>query len=150
MSKSQSKELCSKCGGELEYVGLYQDRYHRFDEYRCVSCKWPVHIDRDPRIKDEFPEIERVSIEVLRKDAKVPSKFDEDSHDVLLCCSNMRCNHPGILIGLTLGEMLSKNETHRKYWEFCNGADLTPTGKIRTRCDQSFEVTIDIVLKEQP
>jgi len=62
----------------------------------------------------------------------------------------MRCNHPGILIGLTLGEMLSKNETHRKYWEFCNGADLTPTGKIRTRCDQSFEVTIDIVLKEQP
>ncbi len=147
MSKPQSKDVCALCGAELEYKGPYQDSYHRFDQYTCVSCKWPIHFDRDPLIKDEFPEIEKVSIEVLRKDTKVSNTFDENSHDVLLCCSNPRCNHPGIIIELTLREMLSKNETHREYWEFCSGADLTPTGRLRTACDQSFKVTIDIVLK---
>lgn len=149
MSKPQSKEICSTCGGELEYEGPYKDPHHRFDQYRCKSCRMPAHFDRDPYIKDEFPEIEKVSIEVLRKDAKVPSRFDENSHDVLLCCSNLRCNQPGIPIGLKIREMLSKNETHQKYWEFCTGADLTPTGQIRTQCDQSFWVTIDIVLRNQ-
>jgi len=150
MSKSQSKELCSKCGGELEYEGPFQDRYHRFDQYRCRSCRMPAHFDRDPLIKDEFPEIEKVSIEVLNREAKVPSKFDENSHDTLLCCWNPKCDHPGIPIGLKLREMLSKNETHSDYWEFCSGADRTPTGRVRTLCDQSFKVTIDIVLKSQP
>lgn len=109
----------------------------------------PVEFDTDPLIKNEFPEIEEVSIEVLNRVAKAPTKYSKDSHDVLLCCWNHKCNNTGIPIGLTLREMLSKHETHREYWEFCSGVELTPTGRLRTACDQSFKITIDIVLKSQ-
>ena len=149
MSKSQSKDVCSKCGGEMEYERPFHDSYHRFDQYRCRSCGMPVHFDRDPLIRDEFPEIEEVTIEVLNREAKAPTRYNKDSHDVLLCCWNSKCKNTGVPIGMKLREMLGNNELHSEYPEFCNGAELTPTGRIRRGCDQSFKITIDIVLKSQ-
>jgi hypothetical protein len=147
LSELKSKDVCSSCGGELDCEGNFHNRYRRFEQYRCKSCKMPVEFDIDPLIKNEVLEIEEVSIEVLNREAKAPSRFDKNSHDVLLCCWNPKCTQPGILIGLTLREMLDKHETHREYWEFCRGVELSPKGRKRTPCDQSFKITIDIVLK---
>jgi hypothetical protein len=147
MAEMKSKTTCSFCGGELEYDGPYHDLYHRFEQYRCRSCRMPVQFDMDPLIKEEFPEIKEISIEVLNREGRAPNKYDMNSHVVLLCCWNHMCTNQGVRVGDVLREMLTKHETHREYWEFCNGVELSPQGRKRTPCNQSFRITINIVLK---
>jgi len=132
----------------FDYEGDFRSgNYYRFERYRCQSCKRPLEVRIDKPIKDEFPEIKEVSIEILNDQTRNSRTFNKDSSDILFCCSNHKCTNPGILIGLTIRDMLMKQQTHREYYEFCAGFEPSPKWRKKTPCTQSFKVTIDIVLK---
>ena len=148
MSESQSNKICSSCGGPLNSEGTFRDSYRRFERFKCESCKKPFEIGLDPCIKDEYPQIKTLSIEVISEGAKTSRKFDQDSPVILLCCTNHRCTKPGIYIPIYLQKMSDSHETHQKFYQSCDGFEPSPKWRRKKPCDQSFWITIDMVPKD--
>lgn len=147
MPESQSKDKCRYCGGQLKYEETYRyGGFRREEHYRCQSCERLVQVRIDRPIKERFPTIKDISIEVFNEKTRGITKFGIEASDVLFCCQNRDCKNPGILIGPTIGEMLRINETHREYWESCVGYESSPRGRRKTACGQSFRIKIDIML----
>lgn len=140
------KDVCSACGGQLEYEGGFRRDQYRFDQYRCQSCKKPVEFGNNTYIKDEYPQIREASIEVENQRTKGTRKFGKNDSDLLFCCWNHNCSNPGIYVPRYLQEMLDKHETHREFYHFCDGYESSPKGRKKTPCTESFKITIDLVL----
>lgn len=147
MPKYKSKDICSACGGRLNYEGGFRRDQYRFDLYRCESCKKPFEFGMDPFIKDEFPQIRKVSIEVVNERTRISRRFSENDNFILFCCPNHKCTNPGIYVPRFLQEMLDNHQTHREYYHLCDGFEPSPKWRRKKPCDQSFWITIDIVLR---
>lgn len=151
MEKSQSKKECEFCGGQLVEEGTSRHADNsRYEEYRreAEACKKITRIRIDKSIMEIYPTIQDISMEVLKEGASNPSRYSNDSiRDKMFFCLKPGCTHPGIYMESFLYQMIEKHQNHAESWEFCRGVIPSPQWRKRTPCDQSFEITVDIVFK---
>lgn len=58
---------------------------------------------------------------------------------VFFLCQEIYCHY--------MKKRVIERQTRKEKWEFCSGVFLSPKGRKKTPCDQSFNITVDIKYK---
>ena len=151
--RNEFNMLCSHCGGP---VGFHKEMYFgnkAIDSYICQKpeCRRLTYIKKDIPFKEEFPSIKSATVHVVEKGETMKAikyNFSEDNIENTIRCHNTKCTQTGISLRDFIRDMVSDNLAHLiKNNQFCTGVELSPKGKYRSTCMNSFDIEINLTFK---
>ena len=149
MPETKPNDRCKYCGGRIyEEDTFSHDLSRRYAHYRCESCNKTTRVSVEKAVREVYPQIQHISMEVEREGERGARRYDDDSiSDWMFICDNQKCTNPGITMESLLHQMIEERKTHDNFYRPCDGFEPSPKWRRKKPCDQVFRITVDIEFK---